>query len=273
MLNETKLRLILSDDCTQNCIFCSKDFNKNKSMEMSIEHAFNCIDSFKDINGDTVCLSGGEPTLYKYFSELLAYIKKNTLKVQLTTNGTLIQNLTDTQLQNIDIIHISLNSIDIDNYKLIARPENEGSFNQILCNLERLLNLNITFTINTVYLDEFPDEIEKIISLSKIKGFNVQIMNNMFAGSQYFMKYLSFIDGICSVEKNIRVRRTTNPQFQECSECINKCNCASTRAIWCFPNMQISVCPYQKNLINNHSNINEQVKRAYNFITSNSGLL
>lgn len=269
MLNKPKLRLILSDYCTQNCIFCSKDFNKNTNMEMSIEHAFNCIDSFKNTKGDTVCLSGGEPTLYTYFSELLSYIKKNALKVQLTTNGTLIQNITDDQLQSIDIIHISLNSININNYNLITRPGNKDSFNQILCNLERLHNLNISFTINAVYLDEFPDEIGEIISFSKSKGFSVQIMNNMLEGSQYFIKYLSFIDGICSVEKNIRVRRTTNPQFQECSDCTNKYNCASTRAIWCFPNMQISVCPYQKNLISNNRNIKEQVNRAYNFIASN----
>lgn len=234
---------------------------------MSFGHAIDCINAYASTNGGTVCFSGGEPTLYSQFSNLLSYVNRIGLSSQLTTNGSLLHLYTDEQLRNIGILHISLHSLTEQIYNKITRPENKNSFSHIKQSLNRLMNLNIKFTINAVYLDEYPNEIEKIIRYCEEKNIDIQIMNNMLADSNYYLNYYKFINEPRKEISLVKTRKNTNPSFIFCNECEKNMNCASTRAIWCFPNKNISICPHQKNLFHNFDNIEYSILYYYNYIS------
>ena len=73
--------IILSSQCQNNCKFCATGM---------LDHTLVSEDviEFLDIkNGDTVLLTGGEPTLYKDFIKVARYIKEQGGYVEILTNS------------------------------------------------------------------------------------------------------------------------------------------------------------------------------------------
>ncbi len=149
------LRLILFLDCNMHCSYCcneQKEFNSK-----FVKKKFEEIDYNKYKN---VCLSGGEPFLYKnmlYF--FLTYLNKND--VYLYTNGTLIDDNDITQLKefkNLKGINIGIHHI-----------------NQLRKINPLVLELPVRFAVRDINVKEFTLKYPDILNETNIKPW---VMND-----------------------------------------------------------------------------------------------
>jgi radical SAM protein with 4Fe4S-binding SPASM domain len=86
----------LTKNCNLKCIYCYANAGKNaikNIKDQSIGFWENIIDQLYDLNKNaTINFTGGEPTIYKYFWNVVEYAKKRGLKLLLITNGSTSQN-------------------------------------------------------------------------------------------------------------------------------------------------------------------------------------
>lgn len=70
--------------CNLRCKWCDTKYAFEEGTEMSIEEIFNKVDEF---NMNRVCVTGGEPLIYKEITKLLSKFIDAGYFVQLQTNG------------------------------------------------------------------------------------------------------------------------------------------------------------------------------------------
>lgn len=105
-----KVYIEITNVCNLNCSFCSKTGRDSRFMSLSeFEHIVGEVKSFTSLIALHV---KGEPMLHKGLRGILEICEKNNLKVNITTNGTLLQKNIETILKSKAIrqINISLHS-------------------------------------------------------------------------------------------------------------------------------------------------------------------
>ncbi len=93
-------------NCNFDCSYCiNKSFRKNYSEQLSKEALHNLFSNLPKLNKDfyTFTMAGGEPSLYKYFPEMLQYLSQyfspNNYRFTCATNGSLLHKF-DEYLKN-----------------------------------------------------------------------------------------------------------------------------------------------------------------------------
>ncbi len=102
-----KIYLEITNNCNLNCDFCIKNSRKNKFLSFD---EFKII--IKNINNYTNYLYFhilGEPLLHPNLNEFIDYAKDNNMKVNITTNGYLINKI---KTKNVRQLNISLHSFN-----------------------------------------------------------------------------------------------------------------------------------------------------------------
>lgn len=107
-----KVYIEITNVCNLNCSFCSKTNRESRFMKVSeFEHIAREVKDFTSLIALHV---KGEPLLHPELKEILEVCEKYNLKVNITTNGTLLLKNIDTILSSKAIrqINISLHSAD-----------------------------------------------------------------------------------------------------------------------------------------------------------------
>jgi len=104
-----KIYVEITNVCNLNCSFCSKVNRKQEFITLDrIDHLFNEIQDYTDYIYLHV---KGEPLLHPQLGEIIDLANKYNLKVNLTTNGTLLKDkINILKKENIQKINISLHS-------------------------------------------------------------------------------------------------------------------------------------------------------------------
>ena len=105
-----KIYVEITNKCNLNCSFCTR--TKKKKRDMSVEEFKTVIDKIKDYTDYVYLHVQGEPLLHKDLEEFLKICEDNNLKVNITTNGTLINKYVDifNRSKSLRQINISLHS-------------------------------------------------------------------------------------------------------------------------------------------------------------------
>ena len=187
---EMKLYLIkLTNNCNMLCKMCGQRIRNeryNKS-NLNFDKIINFFDA--DIEGDNVCLWGGEPLLYNQLIEVVTFFKSKGCQVGIITNGyyleKYVQDLIDLKIDYITIsidgpreIHNKIRGIE-DAYEVAVR-----NCKMIIAEKQRMgikhhLHININYTIqeeNINYMFDFSRQIEQLGCQSVT--FNFPILNN-----------------------------------------------------------------------------------------------
>lgn len=159
-----KVYIEITNICNLNCNFCPKTSRKLKFMDKkSFEHI---VKSVKPYTDHIYLHLMGEPFLNKELENFLEISEENQLKVNITTNGTLIQNVKEILLnaQALRQINISLHSfeaneeqIDFNDYinNIINFVKEATEKTKIICSL-RLWNLDTKYRAsNNMNVDIF----------------------------------------------------------------------------------------------------------------------
>jgi pyruvate formate lyase activating enzyme len=149
---------IFISTCNFRCGFCyNSDLvnDSDKLKEYSEDDIMQFLESKKSIL-DGVCITGGEPTLYKNLKEFIKKIKNKNLKVKLDTNGTnphIIKDLLDNNL--LDYIAMDIKSSKENYDKAAGVKVNIENLNK---SIDIIKNSNIDYEFRTTAVPGLIDE-------------------------------------------------------------------------------------------------------------------
>ena len=154
--------LVVSKSCNLNCIFCECGATKKIQLERQrfkdMDEILNEIQSvLKNIKPDYITFSGsGEPTLSLDLGNISKAIKEDLKykgKICLITNSLLLANeQVIKELEYIDLIVPTLNTLKQDIFKKIVRPDYRTSVDQIK---KGFINLNNSYYKGKIWIEIF----------------------------------------------------------------------------------------------------------------------
>lgn len=183
-----KIYIEITNYCNLKCSFCSLDTLPKK--EMSIEEFKMVIDKVKNYTDSIYLHVKGEPLLHSKLDEILTICDNNNIKVNITTNGTLLSKKINV-LKNHHIRQINISLHSENNY-----PD---YFENVFNTCDKLNDkVNIVYriwTLPSMHLDKISTKIvEKIIRHYKLNDDianrllhdkNIKIYNNIYVDKDY----------------------------------------------------------------------------------------
>ncbi|ETZ25033.1 radical SAM protein [Fusobacterium polymorphum] len=202
--------LVLSKSCNLNCIFCECGATKKIQLERQrfkdMNEILNEIQSvLKDIKPDYITFSGsGEPTLSLDLGNISKAIKEDLKykgKICLITNSLLLANEEVTkELEYIDLIVPTLNTLNQDIFEKIVRPDYRTSVDEIKKGFINLNNSNYKgkIWIEIFILENINDSEENFIEIANflnsenIRHDKIQLNTIDRVGAERDLKAISF---------------------------------------------------------------------------------
>jgi len=163
--------------CQLNCSFC---FIKNSSfinyLPLSIDNFKKIIDEISVLKIPYISILGGEPTLYPYLCEILKYIIKKKISVNITSNGVNVNEKIISIIKKNNRIGITISIQSLDEYNKITTGEDF----KIVCDTIKLLKNKCK--INSVYQDQTDEQLFNLLNFCNklgIKSISFSIYNKI----------------------------------------------------------------------------------------------
>ena len=210
--------LVVSKSCNLNCIFCECGATKKIQLERqrfkNMNEILNEIQSvLKDIKPDYITFSGsGEPTLSLDLGNISKAIKEDLKykgKICLITNSLLLANeQVIKELEYIDLIVPTLNTLNQDIFEKIVRPDYRTSVDEIRKGFINLNNSNYKgkIWIEIFILENINDNKENFIEITNflnsenIRYDKIQLNTIDRVGAERDLKAISY-DKILKAKK------------------------------------------------------------------------
>jgi MoaA/NifB/PqqE/SkfB family radical SAM enzyme len=119
------IQIYPTNACNLSCEFCSCA-NREKADQIDFEKLESFVKHWKP---DSATISGGgEPLLYKDFSDMVEMLKLNNVSMGMATNGYMLKNYDWAIFDNFEWVRISLSKISLDNGLIdIVKPYIENA--------------------------------------------------------------------------------------------------------------------------------------------------
>ena len=119
------LRLSVTESCNFRCSYCLPDGTDctSRSAELTLPEIRRLVTAFAKLGTRKVRITGGEPSLRKDLTEIIATCKavRGIEKVALTTNGyRLKRDALAWQQAGLDAVNVSVDSLDADTFHLVT---------------------------------------------------------------------------------------------------------------------------------------------------------
>lgn len=173
MKKELKVFFETTNYCNFKCIYCFANTCQKNSIILSFDNYKKIIDDLSTLDWDlSILLEGGEPLVIDNICEYGRYAKKFAKKVALGTNGSLVQNLNQTQLDDIkntfEEVSLSLDTINPELFKKLTNHSIEAVLKGIDILNKNKIKIKIC-TVVTKYNVEF-DSLVKFCEEKNIKN-------------------------------------------------------------------------------------------------------
>lgn len=137
------VKIYLTDNCNLACYYCVYKDRLSKE-EISLKNAKIVLNKLKEMNVKGLVFTGGEPTYYKDYREVMKYAFNLDFDLGLTTNGVIYPNA----LEFLTWLRFSLDTIKRDTFKKI---KGKDKVYEVHCNIDKAVkekyNKNYTVTI------------------------------------------------------------------------------------------------------------------------------
>ena len=152
--------------CNLHCKHCLSSSVAFTHDELSLEEAMALIDHIVEMEVFYINIGGGEPFLREDVFDIIAYTDKKKLPIQLSTNGTLVNEETAAFLSKIKDIRIQV-SLDGASALVNDSIRGDGSFAGALKALQLLSSRGIELSINFVVTSKNFQELESCYRLAR----------------------------------------------------------------------------------------------------------
>ncbi len=187
-LNLPQLRMLVTDYCDSNCIYCRPGGEGNLMcyhLNMDYAIATEVAAAYHKLGGNSIKISGGDPVFWGYLIEYIKYLKHQLHfnHVELITRSVKIHELIeDLNHAGLDVMNFSLDTLSENRYSIITRKKDFSLFKEVICECAKKIHSKI----NTVILSDTSEaEIHNMIDFCVENGIQE-------------LKLLDYIDDINS---------------------------------------------------------------------------
>jgi len=169
--NLPKLDLNITNRCNYRCVHCAFDSGKKRTRELSLEQIARVLRETKELGGERIDITGGEPLVRKDVDEIIRIGKDTGYRVELVTNGSLLtkNKLANFQRLDLDSIAISLDGSNYETYSRIRRTDRK-TYEKVLQSIDQALSFGFIVKINTVAFQSNLQDLSNITKFCIDKG-------------------------------------------------------------------------------------------------------
>lgn len=162
------LHIRITSKCNFNCPHCyAADWFKD-GFSLNFQELMSIIDQAVDLGCKKVTFTGGEPLVSDCISDIIKFCLSNNLRIEIETNGTLIDKLINDLQDDIRNVEFGI-SYDGENMRGAETAPIVRS------NIEKLVNLGCNVKLQTVLTKLNISEIDHILNFSKTLGIKNRI--------------------------------------------------------------------------------------------------
>lgn len=263
------------DTCNFKCIMCDTHsiYNANFKRcrpDMPLDILQNALNQAKSAGvSEIIPTTMGEPTLYKYFKNIVDFCIANNIKLNLTTNGSQLfskkydeKYVIEKLLKALSDIKISFNSLDS---RINERIMVKTNTKKILGNIQRLVGLrdiyakNVSITLQMTFMQSNIDSIMPLIEwgidkgINRIKGHQLWITHKELESeairndADSTKKWNDLIKSLDKYKNKIRLENFSFIEFYKNKQDSKECPFLG-KELWINYNGDINVCCAPDNL-------------------------
>lgn len=178
-----KLRVSLLDACNFRCTYCmpsSASFSKIHDL-LGADEIGMIVSNLTKLGIEEVRLTGGEPTLRNELVEITERLSELPLsKLGITTNGLLLKKfLPDLKRTKLSSINISLDSLNRENFKKLARYD---GMEQVVDAIDSAIESGFKVKINTVLMKQNLGELDALLDFARTRKIELRFLELMKIG-------------------------------------------------------------------------------------------
>ena len=163
-----KIVLEITQKCNLNCTMCPRNqgvFDLTEGDHLSVDNFRHVIEQYPKLKYVTL-VGTGEPFMNPYIFEMLDMAKSQGIYIEITTNGTLLDEETVRMLpDNVKKIFASIDNPIPEKYEIIRQG---AKFDDVVSNLKRLKELrpDIELIIQSVIMKDSINDLPKLVDLA-----------------------------------------------------------------------------------------------------------
>ena len=202
-----ELHIDLTDGCNEKCVHCY--LPKGGTHFIEKELVFKVLKEFREAQGLTVYISGGECMLHKDFAKILRYAKSLDLNIIVMSNLTLCNDEIVALLKEIDpqFVNVSLYAVTESIHDSITQMP--GSCAKTKAAIDALQSAGVHVRIATPFMRENKDCVEELKSFAVARNVHLVADGEIFGQldhsceNQSHALSLSELEELVSAHKNV----------------------------------------------------------------------
>ncbi|BDC19788.1 GTP 3',8-cyclase MoaA [Acidianus sp. HS-5] len=166
------LRITLTHTCNFSCFFCHMEGEGNEYLSgLPLDDIILVAKASKDFGIKYIKLTGGEPTLRRDITDIIASLKSLGFEISMTTNGILLSRLAvKLKESGLSRVNVSLHALDRETFKKITGVD---ALDKVLEGIKTAIDVNLrpvklNFVVNKMNINE----VKEIIDFSERIGID-----------------------------------------------------------------------------------------------------
>ena len=148
--------------CNLQCVYCyASSYDR---ADLKIEEVQDVLSQAARLGTRHVILSGGEPLLHPDFYEIAEYAKELRLKVHITSNGTMIDEIAAEKLRSLDV-NVTI-SLDGSCAEVNDPLRGEGTFRLAINSIDNLINSCVYTSMRMTLVKQNVNDVRNYIELA-----------------------------------------------------------------------------------------------------------
>lgn len=160
----------ITNKCNSRCIYCEVWKNKNVK-DPTFEQLVAAFHQLQDLGVKVLTITGGEPLLREDLKDIIKTAQSLSFRIQVITNGSLPDRLKEIVETNIDVIAVSIDTLENDMYQKLRQI----SFDNIKRSLDYIISLPsdvstifcVICVITPYNIKDVPSFVKKLADYSK----------------------------------------------------------------------------------------------------------
>lgn len=204
-------RLIVTETCNAKCRYCLASMTPKNGQNQSLKAVEQAAKKALENGAKEASISGGEPLLDKNVIQKIRIVKKYFDKINLQTNGTLLNNPKRLKTAGITHVIINLPSYDQKTYEELTGVK---KYEQVTANIRKAVKEGLNVRINTVLVKKYTSDHAhclKMIEFSKTLGVRELTFTQLVPANKFAKEHRTDINTTRNMFK--KLTRTENNKY------------------------------------------------------------
>ena len=210
------LHIDLTDACNEKCVHCYLPHGGRRYIETGI--AFRALKEFREAQGMTVYISGGECMLHRDFAEILCYAKSLDLNIIVLSNLTLCDEKKIELMREIDpqFINVSLYAVTEDIHDSVTQIS--GSCRKTKAAIDALQTAGVHIRIATPFMRRNKDCVQELKEYAGARYVHLVADSEIFGqldhscANQSHALSMQELEQLLSSHKDVFLRGRSEPE-------------------------------------------------------------